>query len=285
MSVKQHIPWQVRIAVKLVLARLPLDYEVFKKAGFFNLGEMESPDYALAVCRQHFGAANLCGRTDFTALELGPGDSLVSALIARAYGARRTYLVDVGPFASKNLGPYRTLAGRLRELGLRPPDVEVCSTFADLQAACGMQYLTEGLVSLRSIPTGSVDFVWSHAVLAHVRLEELLPTLVELRRIQRPGGVGSHYTGFGDVLGGGLNDLRFSERVWESPFMANSGFYTNRVQYQELMRFFEIAGFGPEIIRLSRRTTLPIPRRKMSAPFAELPEEHLRVCGLQVLLR
>jgi hypothetical protein len=26
-----------------------------------------------------------------------------------------------------------------------------------------------------------------------------------------------------------LNNLRFSERIWESEFMAKSGFYTNRI--------------------------------------------------------
>jgi hypothetical protein len=54
------------------------------------------------------------------------------------------------------------------------------------------EYLTEGLTSVRMIPSTSVDFVWSNAVLPYARRDEFLPFLRELRRIQRPAGIGSH---------------------------------------------------------------------------------------------
>jgi hypothetical protein len=76
----------------------------------------------------------------------------------------------------------------------------------------------------------------------------------------------------------------FSERVWESSFMANSGFYTNRIHYEELLQLFRRAGFEPEIIRTSRWTTLPLPRRKMATEFAALPDEDLQVSNVDVLL-
>jgi SAM-dependent methyltransferase len=283
--VKKNIPWQIKIAFKILLARLPLSYQIRKKMGFFNTGKMEHPDYALAVFEKHFSDARFAQHTgSFTALELGPGNSLFSALIAHAHGAAHTYLVDVGCFASKNIAPYRLMESRLHELGLRPPNLDKCSTFEELQAACGAEYLTQGLASLRKIPSDSVDFILSNAVLGHVRRAELLPTLLELRRIQRSDGVGSHCNGFGDILSGGMDALRFSERVWESRFMATSGFYTNRIHYQELMRLFRLAGFTPEVVRLFRRATLPIPRRKMAQPFAALPDEDLMVSSLDVLL-
>jgi hypothetical protein len=81
-----------------------------------------------------------------------------------------------------------------------------------------------------------------------------------------------------------MNDLRFSERVWESSFMANSGFYTNRIHYEELMQLFLEAGFEPEIIRRSLWTTLPIPRRKMDRQFAGLRDQDLQVSSIDVLL-
>jgi SAM-dependent methyltransferase len=285
MVVKHHIPWQVKIALKVVLARVPLKYHLWKKAGVFRLGGMERPEYALNVFRRHFDAATFPRKTrEFAVLEIGPGDSLLSALIARTFGATRTYLVDVGPFATTDLTSYRQLAAHLRELGLHPPDLDTCSTLNELTAACSAEYLTDGLASLRKIPSASVDFVWSHAVLGHVRRSDFLPTLVELRRIQRTDGVGSHYTGFGDILGGQLNDLRFSDRIWESSFMANSGFYTNRIRYHELLRLVRLAGFEPEVLHLARWKTLPTPRRKLAPQFAALPEQDLQVSGLDVLL-
>jgi len=248
MHISQSIPWQLKIAAKLVLARIPLSYRLWKRAGVFNLGGMERPEYALRVFRRHFDAANFARKQgNFVGLELGPGDSLFSALIARSFGASRTYLVDVGPFVCPDVTFYRQMEFHLRELGLQPPSLANCSTLSDVISACSAEYLTEGLGSLRKLPSKSVDFVWSHAVLQHVRRSEFLPTLLELRRIQRSEGVGSHCVSISDILGGKLNDLRFSRRIWESSLMANSGFYTNRLRYGELLRLFQVAGFDPKL--------------------------------------
>jgi SAM-dependent methyltransferase len=289
MHLSPPLPWQLKVAAKLLLARLPLTYHVWNRVGAFRLGGMEQPEYAVKVFRRHFEAASAArekGRfLDFVTLEMGPGDSLFSALIARTFGASHTYLVDVGSFATKDLAPYRQVALHLRRLGLQPPNLANCSSLDQFMAICSAEYLTKGLSSLRKIPTASVDFIWSHAVLAHVRRDDFLPTLRELRRIQGPDGVGSHHTGFGDILGGKLNDLRFNARIWESSFMAKSGFYTNRIRFTELLQLFREANFAPEVIRSARWETLPTPRRKMSYEFAMLPEDELRMSELDVLLR
>ena len=56
-----------------------------------------------------------------------------------------------------------------------PPNLDHCRNIDDVAAACSAEYLTEGLVSLRKIPSASVDFVWYHAVLPYVRRKEFLP--------------------------------------------------------------------------------------------------------------
>ena len=286
MFASQHVPWQVKVAAKLVLARVPLGYRIWRRMGLFKLGGMERPEYALGVFRGHFDTAVFRRKSeDFVALELGPGDSLDSAIIARAFGAAQTYLVDVGPFASSDLACYREMESHLRHSGLQPPDLSGCRTIDDFLSATSARYLTEGIASLRTIPTASVDFVWSHAVLQHVRRDDFLPTLKELRRIQSPDGIGSHRLSIRDILGGNLNDLRFSDRVWESPLMAQSGFYTNRIRYARLLELFREAGFTPEIRKITRWKTLPTPRKKMDPQFASLPEADLCVSGFDVLLR
>jgi SAM-dependent methyltransferase len=154
----------------------------------------------------------------------------------------------------------------------------------DVAEVYSTQYLTDGLASLREIPSASVDFVWSHAVLPYVRRNEFLPILKELRWVQRPDGVASHRIPIRDIIGGNLNDLRFTKRIWESSFMANSRFYTNRLRYLELLRLFREVGFEPEVVRKIRWKTLPTPRRRMAKEFATLSEEDLRVCEFDVLL-
>jgi SAM-dependent methyltransferase len=285
MILSNHIPWQLKIAAKLVLSRVPYRHRL-KVVGMFNLGGMDEPEYALRVFRRHFDAADFARKSgNFVALEIGPGNSLFSALIAPAFRASRTYLVDVGPFATTNVTSYLKMELYLRQLGLHPPNLQDCFTIHDVKEACGAMYLTDGLASLKTIPSQSVDFIWSHAVLQHVRRAEFAETLRELRRIQRPDGVSSHSISISDILGGKLNDLRFSDRIWESSFMANSGFYTNRIRYSELLQFFKEAGFEPHVWQMMRWKELPTPRRKMAHEFAELPEEELQVHGFDVLLR
>lgn len=285
MRYMQGVPWHLKIAAKIVLARLPLSYHLWEKIGLFKQGGMERPEYALKIFRRHFDAASFARKTgNFVALEFGPGDSLCSALIARTLGGSRTFLVDVESCATTNLAVYRRMESHLRQLGLYPPNLDHCRSMENVAEACSAEYLTEGLASLRKIPSASVDFVWSHAVLPYVRRKDFLATLQELRRVQRSDGVGSHCIPIKDIIGGKLNDLRFSQQIWESSFMANSRFYTNRLRYLELLRLFRQAGFEPEVVRKIRWKTLPTPRRKMVKQFALLSEEDLRVSEFDVLL-
>jgi hypothetical protein len=282
----QSVPWQFKIAAKLVLARLPLPYSFWEKIGLFKQGKMEDPGYALKIFRLHFDAVDFARKSGgFTALEFGPGDSLCSALIVRTFGGVKTYLVDAEACATMDVGVYRRMEEHLRGLGLQPPSLDHCKTMDDVTLAISAEYLTDGLASLRKIPTASVDFAWSHAVLPYVRRNEFAATLQEMRRIQRPDGVASHTIPIKDVIGGNLNDLRFSEKVWESPFMANSRFYTNRLRYAELLQMFRQAGFTPEVLRERCWETLPTPRNKMSKEFAALPDNDLLVEDFDVLLR
>jgi SAM-dependent methyltransferase len=193
--------------------------------------------------------------------------------------------VDAEFCASTNLNVYRAMEAHLGALGLHPPSLDHCSTMDDVSEAIGAEYLTDGVASLRKIPSGSVDYVWSNAVLPYVRRSDFVPFLRELRRIQRPDGVGSHRVPIRDIIGGKLNDLRFSQRIWESSFMATSRFYTNRLRYLEMLRLFREVGFEPEVVRRMRWETLPTPRRKMAKEFAALSEEDLCVSEFDVLLR
>ena len=60
----QSVPWQLKIAAKIVLARLPLSYHSWKKIGLFKQGGMERPEYALRIFRRHFDAAGLAGKAE-----------------------------------------------------------------------------------------------------------------------------------------------------------------------------------------------------------------------------
>ena len=284
--VASQVPWWGKIAAKVILARLPVDYRAWKQLHVFEHGAMEEPAYAYGVFKEHFDQVRSRRTLDnFVALELGPGDSLLSAMVARAYGASAYYLVDVGAFAQANLKRYRAMADFLADQGLPAVDMKDMTSIEAILAACRATYGTSGLTSLRAIPDKSVDFAWSHTVLQHVRRAEFMETMRELRRVLRADGISSHWVDLQDCLGGALNNLRFRESVWESPLMTGSGFYTNRIRYSEMLALFKDAGFESEVVHLKRWDRLPTSRSKLDGRFRGLPEDELCVRCFHVILR
>lgn len=281
-----RLPWWMKIALKMVLSRLPVGYGFWRSVGIFKLGHMQEPAYAYQMFVRHLERVKLSkDGSEFAVLELGPGDSLFSAVIACALGARETYLIDVGPFARQDMQTYIGMATFLSGEGLDPPDINGIDSLDDLTQVCGAHYQTDGLNSLRTVPDESVDFIWSQSVLQHIRKAQFLDTMRELRRVIRPNGACSHSIDLRDCLGGALNNLRFSDRLWERDFMARSGFYTNRIRFAEMLSLFREAGFEPEVLTVHRWDSLPTPRKKLSPPFKSLPDDDLCVSGVEVILR
>ncbi len=281
-----HVPWWGKVAAKVLLSRLPVGHRMWKQLGLFQHGAMEQPVYASSVFMKHFARVRsyLSGE-GFVCLELGPGESLFSAMMARACGASLCYLIDVGRFAVTDLPSYHGMARYMWEMGLSFPELDNARTVMDVIDACHAVYETEGLDSLRKIPAGSVDFVWSHSVLQHVRRDEFVPLMRELHRVLRGGGVSSHVVDLGDCIGGGLNNLRFRDRLWESSFVATSGFYTNRIRYSQMIGLFRDSGFEVDLLHTYRWEHVPIAREKLSPSFHGLPDDDLAVSGFEVILK
>jgi len=276
-------PWRLKLAAKLVLARLPVAYGSWSRLTLFKHGTMDEPAYAEGVFRRHL--ERVAPRDAYVALELGPGDTAFTAVVAAYLGAARTVLVDVGPFARRDVEGYRKMARYLAAAGLSGPELEDAQSFEEMLERCSAEYLVGGLESLRSLGDGSVDFSFSHAVLEHVRAGELPALLRELRRVTATGGASSHVIDLQDHLAHGLNNLRFSDRVWESRLFASSGFYTNRVRRSDLLRLFDETGFETEVVAEARWERLPTPRARLAPRFRSLSDDDLLVHNLEVVLR
>jgi len=278
---KVGIPWYAKIGAKLVLSRIPLPYKLWKSLGIFGHGPMQQSDYAQQVFKSHFAAGSL--RLGFCCLELGPGDSLLSALFARAHGASRIYLVDVGRFATDNCAPYRKLALELKEQGYDVPTG--FSSVAEMLEQCNARYLTAGLASLKEIPTGSVDFIWSQAVLEHVRREQFSPMIGEWRRVMKDTGFASHSIDLKDHFNNALNNLRFSDERWESRLFQTSGFYTNRIRCSEMLGLFRAEGFSATITRAVKWDRLPTDKARLAPRFRAIADDDLLVSSFTAVLR
>lgn len=279
------IPWWGKLVAKLFLSRLPFGYAVWQKFGLFRHGSMDSADYALRVFDERAEQADVLHRLHGQRiLELGPGDSIGSAIIAASIGAE-AIIIDAGPFARDDVDFYITFANTVQEKGFSPPDIKLCKNINEILLACRSQYMTEGLASLRSLPDNSIDYIFSQAVLEHVRKHEFLATLQEFRRILKPGGVCSHQVDLRDHLGGALNNMRFASRTWESNFFASSGFYTNRICFTHMMELFSQAGFLASVSGVKQWPNLPTPRCKLAPEFRSLSDEDLTISQFDVVLR
>jgi hypothetical protein len=106
-----------------------------------------------------------------------------------------------------------------------------------------------------------------------------------LYRIHKPHGIASHIIDFKDHLAEGLNNLRFSERLWESELFASSGFYTNRIHAPAMLKMFESCGFENIQVRKEWRWgELPICRSVLDRSFKSVPEEDLLISGIKVMM-
>jgi SAM-dependent methyltransferase len=286
MNLKSLVPWHARVVGKVVLSRVPAGYGVWRRLHLFSHGLMHEPSYAYQVFDHHFRRTRFADeRGPFVALELGPGDSVVSAVIAAAHGARRVYLVDAGPFATRDLSVYARMCDFLAAKGASAPDLAGVVNLADVLERCHAQYDTRGLESLRQIPTASVDLSWSQAVLEHIRRDEFAETMRELRRVMRPGGISSHVIDLKDHLGGALNNMRIPSRWWERDWMARSGFYTNRLRMSEMLDVFRGAGFDVQVDEVHRWDAPPTPVKVMASEFRTLPCDDFLVKEFTVTLR
>lgn len=278
--------WRLKIAAKIVLSRLGIPYDRWRKLGLFRLGRMDRPDYALKIFDLHVRRAFPDGRLDgLTVLEIGPGDSLASAVAARASGAAETLLVDAGAYASRDVALYRGMAEALSGRGQTPPDLIDAASLEEVLRRCSARYLTTGVEAFASLPDASVDLIWSHSVLEHIPLKQLPRLMAEMRRVLKPDGRMSHNIDFQDHLSHGLNSLRFSEAVWESPTMRNAGFYTNRVRAGAMHAMVRDAGF--EILQedFGRWPEPPIARHDLDPAFRDLSDDELRIATSHLLAR
>lgn len=247
----------------------------------FKHGKMASLSYPKKVFTLHRSVAlkHLGSIQNKVVMEMGTGDSIASALLAKKDGATRCYMLDVGDFTEKDMKFYQSFA---QAIGLTlPPGC----TYSEMLSAIGGIQLTQGLASWRMVPAGTVDFVWSHSTLEHVRKGEFDRTLKSMFEAMKPGGIASHNIHLKDHLGGALNNLRFSEELWEADWWANSGFYTNRLRPSEIRSAFLSAGFELIDFTVATYDTLPTPRRVMDGHFQAMSDEDLLATGVSLVAR
>lgn len=276
MSSHIKLPWQVKMLLKLIFSILPFGYSFWRYFGIFRHGQMDNVTYPVKIFSHHVERAYSEGSIkNYSLLELGPGDSIASAIVGYSFGISKIYLVDTGFFATQNLRYYKNLVNYLSSKGLATPDFSDIHSFQDLLRSCNCEYLSNGLASLSTIPNESVDFIWSHSVLEHIYKDQLMSVHRELYRILKVGGRSSHNIDYQDHLNYSLNSYRFPSSIWESQLFRESGFYTNRVPASQMHKLILSTGFTCVSQSFGRWPELPILRSDLDQDFKCYSDDEL----------
>ena len=280
------MPWWGKILLKIILSRLNISYNVWQKLRIFRHGAMDDPEYAFNTFNRHYNSGEFVNKgKNFTMMEIGPGDSLASGIIAFYYGAKKSFLVDVGDDAIQQTTNYKNLLEYLKNKKDINVNYKDGLSVDDIYKIWNISYLSDGLDSLKIIPDSSVDFIWSQSVLEHIDKYEFINYLRELRRIISIGGISVHGVDLKDHLSYAHNNLRFPEKVWESAFMKKSGFYTNRILYSDMIKILKDCNFHVEIKNIKRWDIMPTPRNKLDKQFCNFSDEDLMISEFDILLK
>jgi SAM-dependent methyltransferase len=250
----------------------------------------EDVEYALSYARGLIALMEQHGITIAAArvLELGPGPNLGPQLILSSLGAE---VIVADPFFAvwdPDYHPalYAALAGEW------PGPVDALeATIAAGSHEARLTTLKEPAEDLASIPSGSIDFVFSNAVLEHI--VDIAKVSAETARVTRPGGLASHTIDLRDHRNfeRPLEHIIHGERFFRALARVVGFEAGNRLRSIEFWAEFERAGWRV----VERRATMTADPaylkdatgrlRRGSSPYRRWPAEDLKRIGVQFILR
>ena len=284
---KKIIPWWLKLTIKVFLAKLNLNYRLLKGFGIFVHGDMNIPARAYEIFSTHFSTSKIALPlgSNFHLMELGHGDSVFTALIAKAIGVEKSWLVDVGQFASLESSALHEMLAYLEKKRFQLQFPSAISRLEEVLGFCNCEYKINGVKSLKNIQSRSIDYCFSNAVLEHIDRDQFTRLATELSRVLKINGVCVHRIDFKDHLGGGLNNLRFPSSLWETSLFKKSGLYTNRLRFSEIIKIFQDSGFDCHVSRKVVWDSSPISRHNLAEEFKLLSNQDLLVSGADLILR
>ena len=107
-------PWWFKLLIKIVLSRLPISYKRWKIIGIFSHGAMSNEEYSINVFNNHIRDLKINNDLkDKLFMEIGPGDSLSSAVLLYQHDAK-SILIDSGDYATDDLNFYNSLIRQIK---------------------------------------------------------------------------------------------------------------------------------------------------------------------------
>ncbi len=232
----------------------------------------------------------------WTGLELGPGNSLAQSVLWSLLGAEKIFAVDVQRYATAESSPgvYQAIvAGIEDEIGKRDWPDPLGSAGRQVRESeifgGGLEFPTLGsrieyrVTDGRTLPLEdqSVDFTYSISVLEHVR--DIPGTYLEMARVMKPGGAGSHLIDLRDHHHPEpLDFLRYPTGLWDRMTGSSAG-WTNRLRASDHLRAIKEAGLTVVSYEPVKTDQIP-PRSELHEQFRKLSDDDLATTGMILVL-
>ena len=271
--------WLIKIFIKIIFSRLPIKNDIWRKLGIFRNGGMNNKEYSKKIFFGHLeDLRKIKDIKQPVIMEIGPGDGIATAIYSKLYNSPKVFLIDVADFADKDILVYKDIIESLDSDLFKDQNFSEIATLEDILKLFNAYYLIDGLKSLQKIESSSVDYLFSHSVMEHIRYSDLDIYIKEMHRVLKPNGLISHNINYKDHLDDSLNSLRFSFKIWESNLFCKSGFYTNRVPAVEMHKKFKKYGFNMVWEKFGKWPSLPIKREYLHKDFKLYKDDDLMNC-------
>ena len=303
------------LKLKAILSGLSTYLPWFDRKGF--TGGTDSARYCYSVWLRHlilgwYGRA--AGNTvPGVVAELGPGDSIGIGLAALLSGAEKYFALDLVPYSAlaKNLEIFDELVALFSVRAPIPDESEFPFLFPKLQRydfpvqllgaeRLGKSLASQRLAKIRSsiensegresmisyrapwnapevIDEGSVDFIFSQAVLEHV--DDLGGVYSAMRQWLRPGGVMTHQIDFKShgKANAWNGHWTYEDIVWKA-IVGRRAYLLNRQPHSVHLQHLVQSGF--RILEdVAFRSESHLERGHLAAKFRALSEEDLTTSG------
>ncbi len=174
---KNCIPWRLRYFLKLQEAKGNFKFpENIKQKSLIE--EYNNIFYnALKVLEiKDFREKSVC--------EMGPGQFLSHAFLEYQLGAEKEVLLEIADFANVDSPADKSLLSLVNDYDYvrRLPELEDGETWRTYLQKIHAIYRTDGLNGYKSVPDESIDFLFSFAVLEHIRKNIFVDTMQETFR-------------------------------------------------------------------------------------------------------
>lgn len=269
-AIKSFMPWRLRYFIKLQEAK----GNIHISEGIKQFRTIEQYNDELYDTLRDLKIDSFKGKT---VCELGPGQHLSHAFLEYQMGAEKEFLLEIADFAHVDSAAVlkNVVLKNGYDIQKRIPNLQSGESWISYLDKINARYFTNGIAGYKSMLDNSVDFCFSYAVFEHIRKNIFVETLQEIYRFMNVGGICYHTVDFTDHMGGGKNQLRFPDSVWENEVHYKMDMYTNRISCTEMCVLMEEIGF--EILALKRQKykKIPLKRNKINNMFRDINEEDL----------